>query len=51
MSFERRSIANTNANGEHQKIIMDFVAGRVNSRFVERKYKSQTQFVAESRLF
>jgi hypothetical protein len=48
--FERRSVANTNTNGEQQ--MLSSTRLQDNARIVERKnYKSKTQFFAESRLF
>ena len=37
LSFGRRSVANVNADGEHQNSIVDPAVGYVNSHVVERK--------------
>jgi hypothetical protein len=52
MSFERRSIANTNRMASTGSM-MGSVAGYVNPHIAERKglTRHQTQLVAESRLF
>jgi hypothetical protein len=38
LSFGRRSVANVNADGEHQNSIVDPAVGYVNSHVVERKH-------------